>query len=191
MEILPNQTVILAKNRRLETERLILRPVTFADVYDMFEYASDEENTRFIFPTHQTLSDTEQSIATYFMASPLGKYGMELKDGGKLIGTIDLKINREHYTAEIGYALNKQYWGQGYTPEACQRLLRLGFEELSCIRISAVHNILNPNSGKVMEKVGMKQEGVIPNARKLKNIPVTDVIRGITKEEWEKRHAEI
>ena len=45
-----NYPLIFAENQQLETERLHLRPVTLADTDDLFEYASDEETTRFVFP---------------------------------------------------------------------------------------------------------------------------------------------
>ena len=49
MEIQKNHLLILAENQRIETPRLWLRPVTMADANDLFEYASDEETTEFVF----------------------------------------------------------------------------------------------------------------------------------------------
>lgn len=184
MEIVINRNLIFAENQYLETERLKLRPVTLNDIHDMYEYASDEETVTYIFPIHQSLHDTRESIADYFMSAPFGKYGIELKETGKLIGTIDLRVEDQHNIAEIGYALNKAFWGQGYVPEAANELLRLGFEELQLMRIFATHDIDNPKSGRVMEKIGMKIEGKVPNARMWKGKIVTDILRGTTQEEW-------
>ena len=150
----------------------------------MYEYAKDEETTHFVFPTHQSIADTKNNIANYFMATPLGKYGIELKGTHQLIGTIDLRVQESQDNSEIGYTLNKKYWGKGIIPEACQALLKLGFEELNLIRIYAYHDVENPNSGRVMEKIGMKKEGVIPDARRSKGKDVTLVLRGITQNEW-------
>lgn len=47
----------------IETEHLLLRPVTLDDAEAMFEYASDRENTRYIFPTNQSLEETKNNIA--------------------------------------------------------------------------------------------------------------------------------
>lgn len=184
MEIVVNRKLIFAENQYLETERLLLRPVTLADAEEMFEYGSDEETVTFVFPRHQTIKDTKESIATYFMSSPFGKYGIELKATGRLIGTIDLRVEDHHNNGEIGYTLNKAFWGHGYTPEAAKKLLALGFEDLKLMRIFAAHDIDNPQSGQVMEKLGMKIEGEIPNARMCKGKIVTDILRGITVEEW-------
>ena len=58
-----NHLLILAENQRIETPRLWLRPVTMADANDLFEYASDEETTEFVFP--------EASITCGYKKSPL------------------------------------------------------------------------------------------------------------------------
>lgn len=186
MELLRNQYVVFAKNQYLETPRLHLRPVTLADARDMFDYARHEKTAQFVFQTHQTLTDTEEVIATQFLRKPLGKYGLELKHEGIMIGTIELKVNEVHGNGELGYTLHENYWGQGYMQEAGQKILQLGFEELQLIRIFAVHDSLNTRSGRVMEKLGMVQEACIPNARKWKGRITTDMMRGITVEAWQK-----
>ncbi|MBO0441153.1 GNAT family N-acetyltransferase [Candidatus Enterococcus ikei] len=191
MELIINRNLVFAENQHLETERLKLRPVTLNDVEDMYEYASDETTCRYVFPIHQTVKDTKENIANYFLFAPLGKYGIELKATGKLIGTVDLRVENQHNIAEIGYALNKDFWGVGYVPEAATELLRLGFEELQLMRIFAIHDIDNPQSGRVMEKIGMKIEGKVPNARMWKGKVVTDIMRGITLEEWQQLRDEI
>lgn len=188
MELVINRNLIFAENQYLETERLLLRPITLADADDMFEYGSDEETVTFVFPLHQSVRDTKENIANYFMSEPFGKYGMEIKETGKLIGTIEIRIIEKHAIGDIGYTLNKDFWGMSYMPEAAREILRLGFEELQLIRIFAEHDIDNPNSGRVMEKIGMKVEGTVPNARICKGKVVTDVMRGITVEEWQRQN---
>lgn len=189
MELLINRNLVFAEHQNIETERLLLRPITLADAEDMFEYAQDEETTRYVFIKHQTLLDTKQVIANYFMASPLGKYGIEWKEHGKLIGAIDLRIVEGDDTAEIGYVLNPKYWGNGIMPEAGEALLRLGFEEMDLVRIFAYHNADNPKSGRVMEKLGMKEEGFVRNAKRMKGEIVSIALKGITKTEWEAQRA--
>lgn len=185
MEQLINRNLVFAQHQRIETERLILRPVTLNDAKDMYDYAHDEETTRFVFPTHQSVEDTKNSIANYFMSAPLGKYGIELKENQQFIGTIDLRVQENEDNAEIGYTLNKNYWGRGFVPEASQALIKLGFEELNLVRIFAYHDAENPKSGRVMEKLGMKKEGIIPDARRFKGKIVSVVLRGLTRQEWQ------
>lgn len=74
----------------LETERLILRPVTLADAEAIFAYVSDEENTRWNFPANKALEETKAAIKNIYLKTPLGRYGMVLKSTNAFIGTIDL-----------------------------------------------------------------------------------------------------
>ena len=69
----------LAQYPIVETERLLLRPVTLDDAEEMFEYASDRENTRYTFPTNQNLEETKSNIAQFYLTNPLGRWGIELK----------------------------------------------------------------------------------------------------------------
>lgn len=157
----------LAKNRILETDRLMLRPITLDDAEDLFEYASDPENTRHTFPTHQSIEETEWVISNLFMSSPLGNFAIELKENGKMIGTCDLRINESEKSAELAYAINKKYWGNGYAPEAAKKLLELAFQDLKIERLWAKFSSENPASGRVMEKIGMEKEGILRHTKNL------------------------
>ena len=75
----------LAQYPIVETERLLLRPVTLDDAEEMFDYASDIENTRYTFPTNQSLEETKNNIAQFYLANPLGRWGIELKSNSKFI----------------------------------------------------------------------------------------------------------
>ena len=141
----------LAQYPIVETERLLLRPVTLDDAEAMFDYASDRENTRYTFPTNQSLEETQNNIAQFYLANPLGRWGIELKSNGKFIGTIDLhKID-----PAIGYIIHKKYWNQGLTTEANRAVIELAFEKIGMNKLIALHDKDNPASGKVMEKSGM------------------------------------
>ena len=157
----------LAKNRILETDRLMLRPITLDDAEDLFEYASDPENTRHTFPTHQSIEETEWVISNLFMSSPLGNFAIELKENGKMIGTCDLRVTESEKSAELAYAINKKYWGNGYAPEAAKKLLELAFQDLKIERLWAKFSSENPASGRVMEKIGMEKEGILRHTKNL------------------------
>ena len=189
MEQVMNHYLVFAENQVLETERLILRPLSLADAEDMYEYASDEMTTEFVFPTHQTLQETKEIIASVFMADPFGKFAIEDKETHKMIGTIDLRVNMKAGTAEIGYTLNRHYWGKGLMPEAAKMLLMLGFDQLKLIRIIAVHDLKNPKSGRVMEKIGMTKESTVYEARKIHGVVSDIVTYGITHSQWQTHKA--
>ena len=148
--------VKLAQYPSIEAEHLLLRPVTLDDAEAMFEYASDRENTRYTFPTNQSLEETKNNIAQFYLANPLGRWGIELKDNGKFIGTIDLhKIDPFLKKSAIGYIINKKYWNQGLATEANRAVIELAFEKIGMNKLTALHDKDNPASGKVMEKSGM------------------------------------
>ena len=148
--------VKFSKYPTIETERLLLRPVTLDDAEAMFEYASDRENTRYTFPTNQSLEETKNNIAQFYLANPLGRWGIELKSTGQFIGTIDLhKIDHILKKAAIGYIVNKKYWNQGLTTEANRAVIELAFEKIGMNKLTALHDKANPASGRVMEKSGM------------------------------------
>ena len=147
----------LAQYPIVETERLLLRPVTLDDAEAMFDYASDKDNTRYTFLTNQSLEETKNNIAQFYLTNPLGRWGIELKSNGKFIGTIDLhKIDPVLKKAAIGYIINKKYWNQGLTTEANRAVIKLVFEKIGRNKLVALHDKDNPASGKVMEKSGMR-----------------------------------
>ena len=172
----------------IETERLLLRPVTMDDAEAMFQYASDRENTRYTFPTNQSLEETKNNIAQFYLANPLGRWGIELKSSGQFIGTIDLhKIDTVLKKAAIGYIINKKYWKQGLTTEATRAVIELAFEKIGMNKLTTLHDKDNPASGKVMEKSGMRFSHEEPYARMDKKEPeriVTRVHYVLTKEDY-------
>ncbi|MCM3724272.1 GNAT family N-acetyltransferase [Neobacillus cucumis] len=150
----------------LETERLILRKVTLDDAEDIFSYGANEEVTKYVtWNTHKTLSDTKEFIdiiLNRYKNSQVAPWGIEYKDNGKLIGTIDFVWwEPNHKIAEIGYVISQDYWGNGLTTEAAKEVIKFGFEKMNLVRIQARCFVENIGSARVMEKTGMSFEGII------------------------------
>lgn len=180
-----NLTLFLAVNARLETERLFLRPVRLEDAEDMFEYASKEDNTYYVFPRHTTIDDTRYSIANYFMANPLGKFGIVLKENKKLIGTADIRVDMKKSRAEIGYVLNQTYSKRGYATEAASTLVKFVFETLELEKITATCDARNTASEALMKRLGMTKEGHSRKHEIWKNGEWVDMLYyGLLKEEY-------
>lgn len=179
-----NSSYLLTKHTQLNGDRILLRPVNLEDAEDMHEYASDKENTRFVFEKHQDLKETKHTIAELFIKEPLGKFAIVLKESSKMIGTIALNVSPENRSAEMGYALNKRYWGKGYMTESGKLLLKLGFAVLELERIYARHDAKNCASGRVMQRIGMTYEGVLRRNRLIRGKFVDDVLYSILKEEY-------
>jgi RimJ/RimL family protein N-acetyltransferase len=83
-------------------------------------------------------------------------------DGEGLIGVVGLQqIARDRLRAELGYWIGVPWWGKGYATEAARAVVRYGFDELGLHKIHAHYLTRNPASGKVLERVGMRREGML------------------------------
>ncbi|MBD3106790.1 GNAT family N-acetyltransferase [Bacillus sp. AGMB 02131] len=150
----------------IETERLLLRKITFDDANDLFEYTSDQMVSEFVtWDHHETILDTKgfiHFVNQQYALKKVAPWGIEYKENNKMIGTIDfVSWQPKHHNAEIGYAVAQPYWGQGITTEAAKALINFGFTKMDLVRIQARCMIGNIGSQRVMEKCGMTFEGII------------------------------
>ncbi|MDR1421540.1 MAG: GNAT family N-acetyltransferase [Coriobacteriales bacterium] len=152
---------------RLETERLLLRRFTPDDAEAMFaNWASDPDVARFLsWPAHKGMKVTEKVLSDWVAAydqPDTYQWGMEIRATGELIGSIGVVGHDKDTSAvKIGYCIGKVWWNRGYTSEALIELVRFFFEEVGTNRIEACYDPRNPNSGKVMQKAGMRYEGTL------------------------------
>jgi Acetyltransferases, including N-acetylases of ribosomal proteins len=159
--------VKLAEFNEIESKRLILRPLKMSDAEDMFAYASKKENLKYIFPAHTDLETTKISIANLFMKEPLGKWAIVEKSTDKMIGTIDfVKVNPFDSHAELGYVLNKDYWGQGYMTEVVKTVTDFSFQEFGLKTLDIVVDKRNIASSRVAEKCNYKKFDEYKSANK-------------------------
>jgi hypothetical protein len=94
-------------------------------------------------------------------------WAIVLKELGKPVGSIAaVKQDQETDMVHIGYCIGREWWHKGYTSEALCRLVRFFFEEVGANRIESRHDPRNPNSGKVMQKAGLKYEGTLRQSDK-------------------------
>lgn len=151
--------------KTLETKRLILRRFKLEDANDVYNnYASNDNVTRYLsWPSHQSV-DVSRHYIEYLVAcyKNIDKYewAIELKEIKKVIGSIGIvRINYEDESVEIGYVIGEDYWGKGLTPEALTKVIEFIKEEIKPKKIKGRHDVMNPNSGVVMRKVGMRYVG--------------------------------
>lgn len=145
----------------IETPRLTLRPFAESDAQNMFSnWASDPEVTKFLtWPTHESVEVTRKVIGFWSDRDNLTNYNwcIALKPNDEAIGSIAaVAIDEESESLEIGYCISKRFWGQGIVPEAAKALIKTLFQRTGAKRITAKHDLNNPNSGKVMQKAGMR-----------------------------------
>ena len=150
----------------IKTERLLLRKLEYSDVEDIYGYAQHTEVAKYV-SWEQHASEYETLEFMNFIVEKYNKqqvapWGIEHKKDEKIIGTIGFSYwDIEHARSEIGYTISNDYWNNGYATEAVKAVLHFGFKKMSLNRIEARCEILNIPSAKVMEKAGMKFEGIL------------------------------
>lgn len=149
----------------IQTDRLILRPFGPEDAPDVQRLAGE----KVIAAKTQSLPHPyEDGMAEDWIASHEANYAagkivcfaVTERDGGALAGAVGLTVYKDSNAAELGYWIGTPFWGRGYATEAARAVLAFGFEEMGLHRIHARHMASNPASGRVLEKIGMKREGM-------------------------------
>jgi RimJ/RimL family protein N-acetyltransferase len=151
---------------KLETERLVLRPVKEADVPFLFPLINDIEvarNMRAVphpYPKKRLFEWIRSAREAMFNKSAL-EMAVVLRENGCPIGVCALnRIDWDVKSAEIGYWLGRQYWGCGYMTEAVKAMVYLAFAYLGLERIYAYRLEHNIASIRVLKKAGLRYEEV-------------------------------
>lgn len=179
--------------KTIETARLDLRRLTLSDAEMMFRnWTSDADVTRFLrWGAHKTIDDTKSMIQQWvdsYQHDSTYYWGMYLKNG-EMIGSIGINITSEYdYKGELGYKIGSRWWNQGYSSEAAKAVVDYMFQNTDIERISAFSSVKNPASSKVMEKIGMRHEGLLRHYYKTRDGFHDCVIYGIIRNEWEREN---
>ena len=137
-----------------ETERLILRRYQKEDLPDLFEYLSDMEVVEYEPYKPLTLDEARENLEWRIGTDEM--IAIELKNSHKMIGNVYMG-KREFEALEMGYVLNKNYWGYGYAAESCKALIEQAFSN-GIHRIYAECDPRNRNSWKLLERLGFQRE---------------------------------
>ena len=169
--------------KTIETERLILRPFVMEDAQAMYRnWASDDEVTKHLtWPTHGSVEVSRAVLAdwtSHYGEPDFYNWAIVLKENGpEPIGSIAVvDINLKVDGAAMGYCMSRAHWRKGIMAEALRGVIAFLFEEVGFNRIEADHDPNNPASGRVMEKAGMRHEGVMRQAGR-SNQGIIDVSR--------------
>lgn len=143
----------------IETERLILRPLTVDDADAVFEWTSDERVTEYMcYVTYTSVDDVREWLRSVEQAEDEYNFGFVRKSDGKLIGSGSIRNDRfanDKNTWGFGYNFRYDCWGNGYATEATKAMIDFAHREFGACRFSACHHIDNPASGRIMEKCGL------------------------------------
>jgi len=150
----------------LEGPRVRLRWLTDADAADLYAIFSHPDVTRFwSWPAYTELRQAEDLLAdiqAHFEARTLFQWGIAERKTDHVIGTTTLwQIDEGNRRAEIGFALARSHWGEGYMLEALRTLLAWCFDDLGLRRIEADVDPGNQGSLRLLERLGFRREGLL------------------------------
>ena len=185
----------------IETERLTMRQITLgeSDGSDSLEFINDYSVYRY-WGVYDESMDTngrhrpkKKIKLDYHYNLTMKEYKarreltwlMELKDTHKVIGEFVLYDFHLKKQADIGYRINKDYWGKGFAPEAGQALVKAAFEAMGLTRLQIRCFTNNHGSVRVAQKLGFTQEGIIRQGA-IVNVMTDYYIFGLLSEEYEK-----
>lgn len=175
----------------LETEDLILRKPRIRDAKDIYSYASDPEVARYVlWEPHRSVSETAsfiRDLRARIRAGCPSSWVVVLRGTGTVIGTVGFVwYSAENNAAELGYSFSREYWNHGYATQALRAVIDAVFSSLPLNRLEAQHDVRNPASGRVMQKRGLTQEGILRGRILNKGEYVDTALYSILRSDWEK-----
>jgi ribosomal-protein-alanine N-acetyltransferase len=173
-------------------DRLTLREFTAADIDAVLEIYGDPvvtEHLSFEPRSRDQVAATITAVTKAATADPRTEYSLaaELNDGGQVIGFARLAVDAQHpgqSSAQLGFALRKENWGQGLGAETVSLLLRLGFDELGLHRLWGARSPANTVSDHLMRKLGMIEEGRIRHHLRIGGQWRDSIVHSILEDEW-------
>ena len=150
----------------LQTERLALRRLSPDDAEFILDLLNQPSFLRYI--GDKGVRNTEEAI-NYIQTGPVasyeqhgfGLYLVQLKETGAAIGMCGLLKRDTLPDVDIGFAFLPEYWSRGYALESAEAVMKYGKEQFGLQRIVAITSLENESSIKLLEKLGMKFEGLI------------------------------
>lgn len=176
----------------LTTGRLTLRPLAADDEAALFAIFSDPEVVRYWSRSAWTdMAQADEMLAAalrdYADGSGL-RYGIVVSATAELIGVASLfAFNRDNRRCELGYVLGSRHWRRGYVSKALVPVLEHAFGALEMNRIEADIDPQNLASGRVLEKLGFRQEGFMPERWIVHGEFADTAFYGLLKRYWDER----
>jgi RimJ/RimL family protein N-acetyltransferase len=177
---------------KLETKRLILRPLNIEDEETIYQYVKDYDIARWTiniphpYPRDGAISFIRQ--ARELMDEGLCyELAILLKFNQEIVGVVSfVKVDITHRNAELGFWVGKPHWNKGIATEAASRILEFGFGDLDLERIFSKCFYDNLPSQRVMEKIGMEYEGKFRHEVFKENRFIDMTYYSLLKEDWKK-----
>lgn len=177
---------------QLTTPRLVLRAVTEADAPRIEECCSHREMARMMlrvphpYPPGAALEFVQGARRRWEKGEGYTFVGQE-RSIGLIVVCAGLEMAPEHQHAELGYWVAMDHWGRGFATEAGGAVVQFAFELLGLHRVHAGYYSHNPASGRVLEKLGFRYEGMRPGHIRRLDQFVDLALVGMLRADWEAR----
>lgn len=144
----------------------MLRKWMPGDAADVAHYANNPKiaaNLRNVFPYPYTLKDAEGYVNACAFDPEERQICRAIMVNSHAAGSVGIFCGNDVYekSAELGYWLAEEYWGQGVMTEAVRQICREAFKKFDIVRIYAEPFADNAGSRRVLEKAGFILEGVM------------------------------
>ena len=143
-----------------QTPRLIIREFLPEEQETYLHHFTDEEVCLYLpkRTTEERINIFQTAIANYANSKLTGIWGMFDKESGEFIGSCLLRpFNGDDKILEVGYSMDKKYWGQGIGTEMTEAMIAHGFSDTNVDEIVGVTVLENIGSQRVLEKAGLKR----------------------------------
>lgn len=176
---------------KLETKRLIIRPITIEDKKDIFEYRCDKETNKYQGWIPDTINDVEVFISKVSKqinkAETWFQFVIIEKETQNTVGDLGIHfIGSENKQAEIGCTLNKNFQHKGYATESVRKVIDYLFNELNKHRIITSIDPNNKKSISLVERIGFRKEAHFVESLLIKGKWVDDLVYALTEKDWKK-----
>jgi len=143
-----------------QTPRLIIREFLPEELETYLHHFTDEEVCLYLpkRTTDERINIFQTALANYANSKLTGIWGMFNKETGEFIGSCLLRpFDGDLKVLEVGYSLDKKYWGQGIASEMAEAVITHGFSDIDIDEVVAVTVLENIGSQRVLEKAGLKR----------------------------------
>jgi len=184
---------------QIETDRLVLRDFTMDDVEALAACRADARYWRHYDRVDDIEVNAREHVELFVRwqhEQPRTHFQLAItwKEDGALIGDCGLRRRPQlsfggatDLEADIGYELDPRYWGLGLATEAMRALVAHGFETMALHRVWAFCLAANEPSWRLMERLGMRREGVLKQNVRLRGHWVDTYVYAVLEDEWKSR----
>ena len=144
-------------NLILKTQRLVIKKPELKDKQPLIDALNNWEVVKWLvkIPSPYTAENADDWITQFSKDN----YAFNIYLDDHVIGGIGLEWENKHSVYALGYWLDQEHWGKGYTTEACKKLLNYAAQDLKITKIKSAYLINNNKSAKVLKKLGFQETG--------------------------------